>query len=130
MLISVLCLTGWRLWAGMALGCVLWGLFCWPVGEGLAIRLVTYSDDSRRFVADLPHIYWTPDVLAAGFLAGMCLLGWRGWAVVLLCAPMLALAGMMGRWLWLDEYLIDAVVVAGYLGLAASAVWLRAADAR
>ena len=55
---------------------------------------------------------------------------WRGWAVVLLCAPMFALAGMGGRWIWLDEYLIDAVVLAGYLGLAVSAVRLRVADAR
>ena len=130
MLVSVLCLTGWRRWAGMALGCAVLGLFCWPVGEGLAIQLVTYSDDSRRFEADLPQIYWTPDVLAAGFVAGLCLLGRRGWGVVLLCAPMFALAGMGDGWIWLDEYLIDAVVIAGYLGLAASAVGLRAADAR
>jgi hypothetical protein len=33
-------------------------------------------------------------------------------------------------WIWPYEYLIDAVVIAGYLGLAASAVRLRAADAR
>jgi hypothetical protein len=43
---------------------------------------------------------------------------------------MFAVAVMEVRWLWGDPFVLDAVIIAGYLGLAASAVRLRAADAR
>ena len=48
----------------------------------------------------------------------------------MLCAPMFALAVMEVRGLWWDPFVVDAVVLAGYLGLAVSAARLRAADAR
>lgn len=130
MLISVLCLTGWRRWAGMALGGLMLGLFYWPAEAGWTFALVHYSGGYSQLEPAVPMLYRLPSLLIAGFVAAVCLMGRRGWAVVLLCAPMFAVAVMEVWWIWPYEYLIDAVVIAGYLGLAASAVRLRAADAR
>ena len=47
-LVSVLCSTGWRLWAGMALGSVMLGLFYWQVEAGWAVALVSYSGGTSR----------------------------------------------------------------------------------
>jgi hypothetical protein len=130
MLISVLCLTGWRLWAGMALGGLMLGLFYWPAEAGWTFALVSYSGGYSQFEPAVPMLYRVPPLLIAGFVAAVCLLGRRGWTVALLCAPMFAVAVMEVRWLWWDPFVLDAVIIAGYVGLAVSAVRLRAADAR
>ena len=130
MLVSVLCLTGWRRWAGMALGGLMLGLFYWPVEAGWTFALASYSGGYSQLEPAVPMLYRLPPVLIAGFVAAVCLLGRRGWAVALLCAPMFAVAVMEVRWLWGDPFVLDAVIIAGYVGLAVSAVRLRAADAR
>lgn len=130
MLVSVLCLTGWRRWAGMALLGVVSTLFYWPAAAGWSFVLVHYSGEITRFEPGVPMLYRVPALLIGGFVAGVCLLGRRGWAVVLLCAPLFAVAVMEVQELWWEPFVVDVVVLAAYLGLAASAVRLRAADAR
>ncbi len=114
----------------MALGGLMLGLFYWPVEAGWTFALASYSGGYSQLEPAVPMLYRLPPVLIAGFVAAVCLLGRRGWAVALLCAPMFAVAVMEVRWLWWDPFVLDAVIIAGYLGLAVSAVRLRAADAR
>jgi hypothetical protein len=121
---SVLCVWpqgGWRRWATLALLAVtLWG-FYWPSVTDGSYEWVRYYDNTTRLQAAMPEFYRVPPLILALFVVGLAAVAGRakwGWAVALLCAPMVCAAVQEVYWIWGVHYATDIMLLAAYAGLA------------
>jgi hypothetical protein len=130
--ISVLCVWrqgGWRRWAALVLLAVALGVFYWPAVADGKYEWVQYYDNTTRLEAAMPEFYPVPSLILGLYVAMLAAVAGRakwGWAVALLCVPMVYNAAEEVYSLWGEGFTTDGALVAAYIGFA----WLFVRIAR